>query len=154
MGDFINLKGFEGSESYEKINRVFNKVLKKIPIDDKVALSKKNVVVLLGEKITSYCIPIYLSQRSNNIYDSIEVNIVALSSGIIDESISNSVYTIAHELAHAYLGHKQYVPSLSVAKNHEMEADQQVIKWGFEKELRANPDNYLFGNGIENTFST
>ena len=56
------------------------------------------------------------------------------------------------ELAHAYLGHGQPVSDLNVAKNNEMEADRQVIRWGFEKELKASPHNYLFGSGIVNVF--
>jgi hypothetical protein len=30
----------------------------------------------------------------------------------------------------------------------EKEADRKVIEWGFEKELRATPHNYLFGTGL------
>jgi hypothetical protein len=29
----------------------------------------------------------------------------------------------------------------------ENQADHKVIEWGFEKELRATPHNYLFGTG-------
>jgi hypothetical protein len=53
------------------------------------------------------------------------------------------LYTIAHELAHLFFEHD--AQSDLCAK--ENEADRKVIEWGFEKELRATPHNYLFGTG-------
>ncbi len=55
------------------------------------------------------------------------------------------IYTIAHELAHVYLNHP---PGYSMEKQ-ELEADQLVVKWGFEDELRACPYNYLYGIGLD-----
>jgi hypothetical protein len=146
------LKGLDGSESYEKISNIFNKVMGQIPELDRIGLEKKNVVVILGDKVNSYCIPLYFYQLSKEISDPIEVHIIVLSPGVIDVSVSETIYTIAHELAHAYLGHGQPVSDLNVAKNNEMEADRQVIRWGFEKELKACPHNYLLGNGVANVF--
>ena len=54
------------------------------------------------------------------------------------------LYTIAHELAHLFFEHD--AQSDLCAK--ENEADRKVIEWGFEKELRATPHNYLFGIGL------
>ena len=53
------------------------------------------------------------------------------------------LYTIAHELAHLFFEHD----AQSELSAKEEEADRKVIEWGFEKELRATPHNYLFGTG-------
>lgn len=51
------------------------------------------------------------------------------------------VYVIAHEFAHVYLGH--YDRRQWKGKASEEEADRQVIKWGFERELRRSRSSYL-----------
>ena len=53
------------------------------------------------------------------------------------------LYTIAHELAHLFFQHD----GGGRACEQEKEADRKVIEWGFEKELKATPHNYLFGTG-------
>jgi hypothetical protein len=58
---------------------------------------------------------------------------------------SDKIYLLAHELAHVYLDHP---PGYALEKK-ELEADGQVIKWGFEEELRSCLYNYLYGVGLD-----
>ena len=108
MIDF-ELKGLEGSSAHVKAVKLCKAVMRKIPKKDDVEMLRKNVVVILADKQTSFCLPIYFFQRSKDVADPIEVNLVVLSPRITDETKEVATYTIAHELAHAYLGHKQLV---------------------------------------------
>lgn len=38
------------------------------------------------------------------------------------------------------------------APEGELEADEQVIAWGFEKELKATPETYLYGTALKDKF--
>ena len=68
------------------------------------------------------------------------------------ESESEIVYTIAHEFAHAFLGHGRmevesgYDPIKMMNEPHpcEIEADVLVKKWGFDKEMRESGASYLY----------
>ncbi|MGD8443949.1 MAG: hypothetical protein PVI94_10665, partial [Desulfobacterales bacterium] len=70
-----------------------------------------------------------------------------LSSDILKRSKKESLYTIAHEIAHAYLKHPNEASKVEKSSKREIEADRQVIKWGFESELRHTPFNYIYGTG-------
>jgi hypothetical protein len=59
---------------------------------------------------------------------------------------SEQIYTLAHEMAHAYLEHK-----VGSAKT-EFLADRRVVRWGFEDELESVENNYLRGFGMEQRF--
>jgi len=71
--------------------------------------------------------------------------LVMLRSDLIDGDRDNFVYTVTHELAHVLLEHNS--AKAESGPQNEIEADQLVVKWGFEKELKAAPDNYLYGDG-------
>jgi len=51
------------------------------------------------------------------------------------------VYTIAHEFAHVFLDH--FRRASWHGHESEIEADRQVVAWGFERQLRQTPSNYL-----------
>ena len=68
---------------------------------------------------------------------------ILLTSELLDQSANEIIYTVVHEMAHAFLEHK------AGGLDNELEADRQVVRWGFEKELRAIPDNYLYGTGCD-----
>jgi hypothetical protein len=51
------------------------------------------------------------------------------------------LYTIAHEFAHVFLGH--YDRAKWKGGESELQADRQVIAWGFENELRRCDSCYL-----------
>jgi len=73
--------------------------------------------------------------------------LVCLSSDILKRSKKESLYTIAHEIAHVYLEHPKAESELEKSSGREIDADKQVIKWGFESELRQTPFNYIYGKG-------
>lgn len=52
-----------------------------------------------------------------------------------------TLYTIAHELAHVLLGH--YDRARWKGEESELEADRQVVRWGFEREMRMSGSHYL-----------
>ena len=85
---------------------------------------------------------------NNGKYDiMVGVWLVCLSSDILKRSKKESLYTIAHEIAHAYLEHPKAESELEKSSGREIKADKQVIKWGFESELRQTPFNYIYGTG-------
>ena len=71
--------------------------------------------------------------------------LICITPDLFNDPIECILYLIAHELAHAFLDHDLSQED----KAKEIEADRQAIKWGFEKELRATPYNYLFGSGFK-----
>jgi hypothetical protein len=73
--------------------------------------------------------------------------LILLRTDFLEESKDVIIYTLAHELAHVFLGHEADVPNPEAAMERELATDRQVVKWGFEKELRGTPHNYLYGNG-------
>ncbi len=60
-----------------------------------------------------------------------DITIIVFTTDILNLERHEITYIIAHEFAHAYLKH----PPLG-SGDEELEADRQVIKWGFEKELK------------------
>ena len=84
----------------------------------------------------------------NGSYDMmVGIWIVCLSPDILKRSREQSLYIIAHELAHVYLRHPKTASRLEEFSDKDREADKQVIKWGFESELRQTPFKYIYGKG-------
>ena len=63
----------------------------------------------------------------------------------VDGDRDNFVYTVVHDLAHVLLEHNS--AKQESGPQCEIEADKLVVEWGFQKELKASPDNYLYGDG-------
>ena len=61
--------------------------------------------------------------------------LVCLSSDVLKRSKKESLYTIAHELAHVYLELPKTASMIEGFTEKEREVDEQVIKWNFESEL-------------------
>ena len=61
--------------------------------------------------------------------------LVCLSSDILKRSKKESLYTIAHELAHVYLELPKTASMIEGFTEKEREVDEQVFKWNFESEL-------------------
>ena len=72
-----------------------------------------------------------------------------VSEDILKRTKDEALYTIAHELAHIYLKHSKHIGTHNSEglKDREIEADTQVIQWGFEKELRETSFNYIYADG-------
>ena len=143
----FDLKGLHGSEAHAKISRLLRYVLGRIPEDDLIELSTINIVLLLADKSASYHYPVYVSQHEQG-SELIKVNLILLSPGITERPEESAIYIIAHELSHAYLNHSMLVDT-EESRKREIEADEQVIKWGFANELNSEPDNYIYGNGLK-----
>ena len=80
--------------------------------------------------------------------------LVCLSSDILKRSKNESLYTIAHELAHVYLELPKTVSSIEEFSEIEREIDEQVIKWNFKSEVQQKKLNYIYGEGrIQNESS-
>jgi hypothetical protein len=80
--------------------------------------------------------------------------LVCLSPDILKRSRDDSLYTIAHELAHVYLEVPKTASMIEGFTEKEREVDEQVIKWKFKSELRHNQLNNIYREGsIQNEFS-
>jgi len=112
------------------------KVFERIPETDGEAIIRKNFYLVIPFSNTVY-------KRKIN---SGECWLVFLQTDLWDQEKKDDeiLYTIAHELAHLFFEHD----GGGGAYEQEKEADRKVIEWGFEKELRATPHNYLFGTGF------
>ena len=112
------------------------KVFERIPETDGEAILGKNFYLVIPFSNTVY-------KRKIN---SGECWLVFLQTDLWDQEKKDDeiLYTIAHELAHLFFEHD----GGGRACAQEEEADRKVIEWGFEKELRATPHNYLFGTGL------
>lgn len=76
--------------------------------------------------------------------------LVCLSPDILNRTNDEAIYTIVHELSHVYFEHSKHLGAADREglKEREIVTDNQVITWGFEKELLNTPFNYIYGEGI------
>lgn len=119
------------NEFFETVVQIFER----IPESDGETILKKNFYLVIPFSNT-----VYKRKISHG-----ECWLVFLQSDLWDQKKKDDeiLYTIAHGLAHLFFEHD----GGGRAYEQEKEADIKVIEWGFEKELRATPHNYLFGSG-------
>lgn len=136
----------------DRIIEIIRDIFQKIPEQDKdVLMYKRNIHFILPETCTADLIFANPLISSDERYGPmIPVWLICLRNDLITNDKDEIIYTIAHELAHAYLEHSGTSSSLEQAKTLEIEADQKVLDWGFETELKNTPDNFIYGNGIKN----
>lgn len=72
--------------------------------------------------------------------------LVCLSSDILNRSKEEALYTLAYEFAHVYLEIPNTESKIEEVLERENEIDKQIIKWGFESELRETKKNYIYIN--------
>ena len=95
----------------------------------------------------SKCDELHIAVR-NGIEDMlVGIWLVCLSSDILKKSKKESLYTIAHELAHVYLEQPKTASMTEGFTEKEREVDEQVRKWSFVSELRQNQADYAYGEG-------
>ncbi len=70
------------------------------------------------------------------------IMLVALESKLCERPPHEITYIIAHEFAHVFLGHA--TNEMRLDEQCEIEADEQVVKWGFEEELKGSSFNYIY----------
>jgi hypothetical protein len=96
----------------------------------------------------SKCNEPHLTVKDGRYDMTIGIWLVCLSSEILKRSKKESLYTIAHELAHVYLEIPKTASMIEEFSEKEREVDEQVIKWNFKTELRQK---LLGGSLMPNT---
>jgi hypothetical protein len=66
-----------------------------------------------------------------------------LSFDILNRPKEEALYTLAYEFAHVYLEIPNTEYRIEEFMEQENEIDKQIIKWGFESELRERKKNYI-----------
>jgi hypothetical protein len=173
-----NIYGLNYCLEKEKLISLISEVLERLPSEDQEIILYKREVRFIAP-ITANCITeqVFIDPLSvrneqtslcrctkcnephitpkNGRYDiMVGIWLVCLSSDILKRSKKESLYTIAHEIAHVYLEHPKTASKLEKFSKKEIEADKQVIKWGFESELRQTPFNYIYGIGSRQNVSS
>lgn len=127
----------------EQLLDVLVKVFSRLPEDDAREVLFKHVMFILPTTCFARDIHIFTPKDKHIIW------LIVLTKDLFEGSEAEFIYTVAHELAHVFLEHSMFKKNMDSVKMNEIAADKQVVKWGFEKELRAYPDNYLYGKGFE-----
>lgn len=124
------------------------KVFLRLPEDDALEILSKRVLFLLP--IASFVQGIdIITRKDHNI-----IWLIVFTKDLLEGSEAEFIYAVAHELAHVFLEQPKFQPidlqkvDEIIDRQEEIAADKQVVKWGFEKELRASPNNYLYGKGF------
>ena len=166
-----NIYGLNYCLEKEKLISMISEVLERLPSEDQEIILHKRQVRFIAP-ITANCMteqvfidPLgarneqtslcrcskcnepHMTPKNGNYDIVVGVWLVCLSSDILKRSKMESLYTIAHEIAHAYLEHPNAASKVEKSSKREIEADRQVIKWGFESELRDTSFNYIYGTG-------
>jgi hypothetical protein len=166
-----NIYGLNYCLEKEKLISLISEVLERLPSEDQEIILYKRQVRFIAP-ITANCIteqvfidPLsvrneetslcrcskcnepHITPKNGNYDIMVGVWLVCLSADILKRSKKASLYTIAHEIAHAYLEHPKTASKVEKSSKREIDADRQVIKWGFESELRHTPFNYIYGTG-------
>jgi hypothetical protein len=129
--------GFTPTE-HDRLRDVLMEVFKRLPQEDlETLVEERKIRFVLATSSQAIHFPV---PQAGGYY------LLLLESTFLDWPHPEQVYTVVHEMAHAFLDQK--ATSVKV----EFLADRRVVKWGFEAELEAVPDNYLRGTGIETAF--
>ncbi len=100
----------------------------------------------------SKCNELHLTPKNGRYDMMVGIWLICLNSDILKRSKEEAIYTIAHELAHVYLELPKTTDRIEEFSQYEKEVDNQVIKWGFQSELRQTQFNYNYG--IRSSIST
>ena len=92
----------------------------------------------------SKCNELHFTPKNRRYDMMVGVWLICLSHDILKRSRKESLYTIAHELAHVYLEIPKTASMLEGFTEKEREVDKQVIKWGFESESRQKQFGYNY----------
>tara|TARA_B100000315_G_scaffold220978_1_gene224045 strand:+ start:364 stop:882 length:519 start_codon:yes stop_codon:yes gene_type:complete len=148
------IHGNQSIDDREELSSYLKSVFLQIPEQEASTILVKRSVhfILPGANCTAEKLLINsgLVDKEHKIF--YPVWLIILSQDILKKPNHEIIYTLSHELAHAFLEHSLGVDSLDIAKEREIEADKKVIEWGFENELKKTPYNYIYGNGIKNIF--
>ncbi len=125
--------GFRPTE-HDRLRDLLVKVFERLPEEDaEILIEQRKIRVILA----TTNLAIHLAG---------DHWLLVLESDFLNWPHSEQLYTLVHELAHAYLEHK------TGSAKVEFLADRRVVRWGFEDELESVPDSYLRGTGMEERF--
>jgi hypothetical protein len=164
-----NIYGLNYCEERVKLISLISEVFERIPSKDrKVLMFKRGVrfiAPITNNSVTeqvfidpisdknkkstlcrcSKCFEPHLTPKNGSYDMMVGVWLVCLSSDILKRSKRVALYTIANELAHVYLEIPNIESSIEEFMERENQIDKQIIKWGFESELRQTKKNYMYG---------
>ena len=115
---------------------IFN-VLMKLPDDALNFFLEMNSLLQIIQPVANSFYNLELSHYP----DKAKITFILLVSDLCNGPKEEIIYTIAHEFAHVYLKHPNMKEDVNTI---EIEADKQVIAWGFENELKAC-NSYIYG---------
>jgi hypothetical protein len=163
-----NIYGLNYCEERVKLISLISEVFERIPSKDrKVLMFKRGVrfiAPITNNSVTeqvfidpisdknkkstlcrcSKCFEPHLTPKNGSYDMMVGVWLVCLSSDILKRSKGVALYTIANELAHAYLEIPNIESSIEEFMDRENQIDKQIIKWGFESELRQTKKNFMY----------
>ena len=173
-----NIYGLSYSVEKIKLISLISKVLERLPLKDREIIMYKRGVRFIApitincvtehvfldpmsvrnEQATlcrcSKCNELHFSAKDGRYHMMVGIWLVCLSSDILNRSKEESLYTIAHELAHVYLELPKTASMIEGFAEKEREVDEQVVKWNFESRLRQKQINYISEGGrIQNESS-
>ena len=164
-----NIYGLNYCEEKVKLISLISEVFERMPSEDrKVLMFKRGVrfiAPITNNSVTEQVFIDPISDRNkkstlcrcskcfephftpkNGSYDiMVGIWLVCLSSDILKRSKEEALFTIANELAHAYLEIPNTESRINEFMEIEREVDKLIIKWGFESELRQTKKNYMCG---------
>ncbi|MGD8446419.1 MAG: hypothetical protein PVI94_23155, partial [Desulfobacterales bacterium] len=146
----FNVYGLNYCLEKEKLISMISEVLERLPSEDQEIILYKRQVRFIAP-ITANCVteevfidPLsvrneqtslcrcskcnepHITPKNGNYDIMVGVWLVCLSSDILKRSKKESLYTIAHEIAHAYLKHPNEASKVEKSSKREIEADRQV----------------------------
>ena len=155
-----NIYGLNYCEERVKLISLISEVFERIPFEDrKVLMFKRGVRFIapitsnsvseqvfidpisdINKKSTLCqclkCDEFHLTPKYGKYDIMVGIWLVCLSSDILNRSKEEALYTLVHEFAHVYLEIPNTESSIEDFMEIKNEIDKQVIKWGFESELR------------------
>lgn len=139
-----NIFGNELSVVYdERLRAHVLETLNRLPEEDLDYLLYNRVIRIIQPVVNTV---IELNDLNLSLRDETgRITLVVFHSELCDKPLPEITYVIAHEFAHVFLGHA--TNQSNVDRGCELQTDKQVIKWGFEEELKETPYNYICGKG-------
>ncbi len=124
----------------ERLRGAIAEALNKLPEEDLDYLLYEKVLRVIQPIVNTV---IELNDLNLSLRDSTgSIMLMAFESTLCDRPADEITYIIAHEFAHVFLGHATNIAAQN--EECEVEADELVIRWGFEEELKQSPFNYIY----------
>ena len=164
-----NIYGLHYCVEKVKLISLISEVLERLPLEDQeIILYKRQVRFIAPITANSITEQVFIDPVSvrneqtsvcrcnkcnephitpkNGSYDMmVGIWLVCLSSDILKKSKKESLYTIAHELAHVFLELPKTESMIEGFTEKEREVNQQVFKWNFESDLQQKQIGHIYG---------